>query len=54
MAMLDNEGFEGKYNFLYLPIDFQSRACLGYASLGSKKTKGRFRTENNLGGEMFL
>ncbi|CAK9091547.1 Protein MEI2-like 5 (AML5) (MEI2-like protein 5) [Durusdinium trenchii] len=31
MAMLDNEGFEGKYNFLYLPIDFQSCACLGYA-----------------------
>jgi len=31
MAMLDNEGFDSKYNFLYLPIDFQSRACLGYA-----------------------
>jgi len=30
-SMLDDEGFAGKYNFLYLPIDFQSCACLGYA-----------------------
>jgi len=31
LQLLDNEGYKGKYNFLYLPVDFQSRACLGYA-----------------------
>lgn len=31
LQMLDDEGFAAKYNFLYLPIDFHSRACLGYA-----------------------
>lgn len=31
MAMLDDEGFFGKFDFVYLPIDFSSKSGFGYA-----------------------
>ena len=31
IELLDNEGFAGRYNFVYLPMDFHKMAGLGYA-----------------------
>lgn len=31
LELLEDEGFEGCYDFVYVPMDFGSRLCLGYA-----------------------
>lgn len=31
IQLLDNNGFRGKYNFVYMPMDFKRGLCIGYA-----------------------
>jgi len=44
IQLLDSEGFAGKYDFVYFPIDFKSRLSLAYAfiNLVSAKETQRF------------
>lgn len=50
LAMLNDEGFALKYNFLYLPIDFKSHACLGYAFINLVSTEATAEMWNTFNG----
>jgi len=46
LDLLEAEGFAGTYDFVYLPVDFQSSSGLGYAfiNLTSHEVADRFRS----------
>jgi hypothetical protein len=50
MDLLEAEGFAGQYDFLYLPMDFKSRACLGYAFINLVSPEVAIRLWNTFDG----
>merc|ERR1712039_342472 len=36
IELLVDEGFEGSYNFVYVPMDFAGKCCLGYGFVNFK------------------
>jgi len=43
VELMDTEGFAGQYDFVYLPIDFETRACLGYAFINMTSSSAAMR-----------
>jgi len=50
VSLLNSEGFEGKFTFLYLPIDFKSHAGLGYAFIDMDSPSEAERIRQHFGG----
>lgn len=50
LRLIDAEGFAGKYDFLYLPIDFRTHAALGYAFLNLVTPEDAERLRQRLDG----
>jgi len=52
LALLDEAGFAGRYNFIYFPIDFRTHAALGYCFLNmvtSEDAEALFRRFDGFG-----
>jgi hypothetical protein len=47
LQILDSEGFWGCYDFLHLPVDFQTKAGLGYALLNLVNHKAAARVKSH-------
>lgn len=50
LHILDSQGFWGCYNFLHLPVDFQTKAGLGYALLNLVSGQAAARVKNYFSG----
>lgn len=50
LSMLDSEGFAGKYDFVYLPRDFQTSANLGYAFVNLLAHDDAVQMQHHFGG----
>merc|ERR1711959_226021 len=50
LNMLNTEGFAGKYDFVYLPMDFARSANLGYAFVNSLTHEGAVEMQQRLDG----
>jgi len=50
LELIDREGFTGRYDFVYLPIDFKTHAALGYAFLNMVTPEDAERLRKRLDG----
>lgn len=50
LALLDGRGFGGRYNLVYLPIDFSSQAGFGYAFVNFISTEEAERFKEHFEG----